>query len=343
VVVVCLVVLGVRFSDTSGSFGDRAGLLFTGSDDSAVAGGADDPRTRELVMSQANQFMLRINTYGPSDLDKQNKMPGYVERVSEVITPKLDAEFEKQVTLAEQSVAQAGLARSIALYATGLDAVDTDVASVLVTGAITQSYPDPTKKGRIEYEPLVFRYQVSLVKTGGSWLVDDFAPVKGEVAGEPTDGVPTQAPSSPQTVDPTGAAASPVASRYAEIVAKRQVGIVAAVDTLDTCGLPDAAPAGDASCAAAPGALTTAVRSLANSLAGAANPDSRVFVGAPPAGIADLLSTTTSAASGVLDASAALRGDCLTDEATRCADQRAVLVAALNTLTQALRGWGSVS
>ena len=180
VVVACLVFLGTRYAEASGSVGDRLDEVFTGQDAAAAQdGGPDDTRTRELVLSQANQFMLRINTYGPSDLDEQDKMPGYVERVKELITPKLAVEFEKQVTLAEQSVAQAGLARTIQLYASGAESLDSDLATVLVSGAINQSYPDPAKEGRIEFEPLLFRYEVRLVKTGGTWLVDDFTPVTG--------------------------------------------------------------------------------------------------------------------------------------------------------------------
>ncbi|WP_211357020.1 hypothetical protein [Nocardioides rubriscoriae] len=347
VIVACLLVLGMRYADASGSFGDRVGEVLGG--DSGAQGGStqDDPRTRELVLSQANQFMIRINTYGPSDLDKQDKMPGYVQRVREVITPKLDVDFEKQVTLAEQSVAQAGLARSIQLYASGLESLDTDIATVLVTGAISQSYPDPVKDGRIEYEPLVFRYEVRLVKTDGTWLVDDFSPVKGEVAGEPTDAVPSDVPTDPATVDPSSGAqsgaGSDVVQRYGQIVAKRAVSISDAVTTLDTCGFPAAADAGDATCAGAPDALASAVRTLNNSLAGAANPDSRVFVGTPPAAISDLVRATQDAADSVLAASAILDPSCVSGTTSRCAAQRKALVSAVDNLVTGLSGWESIS
>ncbi|MDO9397868.1 MAG: hypothetical protein Q7T71_15080, partial [Herbiconiux sp.] len=267
-------VLGVRYADTSGSFGSRVDEVFNGTDDVQAAATGDDPRERELVLSQANQFMIRINTYGPSDLDKQLKMPGYVTRVTEVITPKLAVDFDKSVTYAEQSVAQAGLARSIQLYATGAESLDADVATVLVTGAIKQSYPDPTKEGRIEYAPQQFRYEVSLVKTGNTWLVDDFTPVRGEVEGEPTDGVPTEDPASP---DGSGGATPSVVQRYAEIVTNRITSIDAALTDLQRCKFPQVAPAGDTRCAQAPQAAGSAAQTLANSLRGAANPDSKVF------------------------------------------------------------------
>ena len=63
---------------------------------------------RESVMAQAEQFMLRINTYGP-DLLEGDTMPKYRELVEEVITPKFAADFEKNAPLAEATVKQAGL------------------------------------------------------------------------------------------------------------------------------------------------------------------------------------------------------------------------------------------
>ena len=59
-------------------------------------------------MAQAEQFMLRINTYGP-DLLEGDTMPKYRELVEEVITPKFAADFEKNAPLAEATVKQAGL------------------------------------------------------------------------------------------------------------------------------------------------------------------------------------------------------------------------------------------
>ena len=62
-------------------------------------------------MSQAQQFMLRLNTYGPDLLDDQGQMPKYRELVTDVITPKFETSFEKGVVAAEQTVAKAGLSR----------------------------------------------------------------------------------------------------------------------------------------------------------------------------------------------------------------------------------------
>ena len=183
VVVACLGVLAYRFvadTDASGSTGDRLGQVFSG----------------------GNQFVLRVNTYGPEDLDDDNTLPEYAAGVREVITPKFAVSFDENLTLAEQSVAQAGYARGVELYGTGVESVDEDSATVLVGGVITGSYPDSSANAqdgdRVEYEPQPFRFKVQLIRTEGSWLVDDFSPLTGEIidpeAGlQPTD-EPTTGP-----------------------------------------------------------------------------------------------------------------------------------------------------
>lgn len=204
VVVACLGVLAYRFvadTDASGSTGDRLGQVFSGGDEASAAGG-DDQALREELMGQANQFVLRVNTYGPEDLDDDNTLPEYAAGVREVITPKFAVSFDENLTLAEQSVAQAGYARGVELYGTGVESVDEDSATVLVGGVITGSYPDSSANAqdgdRVEYEPQPFRFKVQLIRTEGSWLVDDFSPLTGEIidpeAGlQPTD-EPTTGP-----------------------------------------------------------------------------------------------------------------------------------------------------
>ncbi|WP_126688199.1 hypothetical protein [Nocardioides ferulae] len=167
----------------------------------AVDGGDEPDRQqadREEVMDQARQFMLRVNTYGPDLLAEDGTMPDYRELVLEVITPKFRADFEENVTVAEQTVSQAGLGRTAEVYGVGVSALDEDSATVLVAGAFTNSYPaaggsadegtgddagdgaDDSDGQRVEDQPAPFRVEVQLVLTGGEWLVDDFSPVTGE-------------------------------------------------------------------------------------------------------------------------------------------------------------------
>ena len=136
---------------------------------------------REQVMSQTEQFLLRMGTFGPDLLDEQGAMPEYRERVTEVLTPKFATSFEKEVSTAEQLVAQAGVAREAEVFATGVSVIDADSATALVAGSFTDSYPrDADGEERIAAEPVPFRIEVQLVLTEGEWLVDDFAPVTGQ-------------------------------------------------------------------------------------------------------------------------------------------------------------------
>ena len=129
---------------------------------------------REAVMSQAEQLMLRMGTYGPDLLDDQGQMPDYRSRVKQVITPKFAVSFDKQAAVAEQLVSQGRIARKAAVFATGVSTLDSDSATVLVAGSFTDTYPKTGPR-----EPSPFRLEVSLVKIQGRWLVDDFTPVEG--------------------------------------------------------------------------------------------------------------------------------------------------------------------
>jgi Mce-associated membrane protein len=119
-------------------------------------GDADDVQAeREQVMSTAQQFALRINTYGPDMLDDEEQMPDYREGVSELLTPKFAADFEENVSIAEQTVVQAGIARTGEVFATGVSDLDDDSARALVAGRIDQSVADGAD--RVESEPVPFR------------------------------------------------------------------------------------------------------------------------------------------------------------------------------------------
>jgi hypothetical protein len=195
VVVACLVLLGVRLA----AYGTDGLFAQAPADGAAVDGGdggsgvtVDDPRTRALVSGQAQQFVLRFNTYGPADLDEQNRMPGYVERVGSLMTPQFRVGFEQSVTLAEQAVAHPRNAPVVAVYPTRLESLGDDSATVLVAGAFTGSYPDPEGTGddRVVYEAQPFRYRVSLQRVEERWLVDNFAPASENDEEDPAGTAP---------------------------------------------------------------------------------------------------------------------------------------------------------
>jgi hypothetical protein len=154
-------------------------LLSTrGSEALGVQGGASETQAeRDAVMSQTRQFMLRMGTYGPDQLE-EGQLPEYRELVTEVITPKFEASFEESVATAEQLVAQAGVSREAEVFSTGVVTLDSDSATALVAGTFTDTYR--TAQGQEqEQRPVPFRIEVDLVRTEGEWLVDDFTPVTG--------------------------------------------------------------------------------------------------------------------------------------------------------------------
>lgn len=175
-----LVLLAVLVVGVLACLGTSTWLLASrGAASIGVSGQSEDlQRQRDEVMSQAQQFLLRMGTFGP-DLLQGSTMPEYRKRVSAIITPKFRTSFDKQVGAAEQMVSQAGVSRKASVFATGVSTMDADSAQVLVAGSFQQSYPD--KKGNpVPQEPQPFRLVVTLVKSDGHWLVDDFSPVTEE-------------------------------------------------------------------------------------------------------------------------------------------------------------------
>lgn len=163
--------LGVRVGQGSGSLGDRFGQAFHPTQSSL----AED---RDAAMSQARQFALRVNTYGP-DMLQGKSMPAYRAQVEPVITDKLKAQFEQSAVLADATVAQNGLKRTCDVFATGVAAIDDDTATVLVAGDFTFAYPK--SKGSQQYVRAadeLFRWEVQLDKVDGTWLVDSFGPAE---------------------------------------------------------------------------------------------------------------------------------------------------------------------
>lgn len=135
---------------------------------------------RDLVRARAEQFLLRMGTYGPDQLTEDGTMPEYRELVTEMITPKFATSFSEQVSVAEQLVAQAQQTRSAQVFGSGVAAIDEDTATALVAGAFTDSYGESEPQA-----PSAFRLEVALVKVDGEWLVDSFVPVGGGDSGSP--------------------------------------------------------------------------------------------------------------------------------------------------------------
>ena len=132
---------------------------------------------REAAMATTQQFVLRVNTYGPKLLDSNGQMPEYRSLVKAVITPKFAVSFDQGVTVAEQSVKNYGVDRTCAVFATGVEQIDSDSAQVLVAGSFSETVKNKAGKRVSAGEPAPFRLRVSLDKIDGRWLVDSYQTV----------------------------------------------------------------------------------------------------------------------------------------------------------------------
>ncbi len=186
VIVGCLASLGILLVTDEGDVGDPAG---------------QPQAQREELMTQTQQFVIRVNTFGPSWLDEANKMPRYVDGVSELLTAKFAASFKESVVIPEAQVAQSGYGRTAQVFAVGVASMDDDSATVLVGFVRTDTYPrprDPNKRLKLPGNPE--RWAVQLVRTQGEWLIDNYA-VISEI---PESDKPSDAPSAQPSGQPSG-------------------------------------------------------------------------------------------------------------------------------------------
>ena len=175
--------------------------------DSLQDGPGTDPTVeREQLMALGRDFVVDFNTYGPDMLDEEGRLPGYAG-LSDRMSAKFAEAFQANVGYAEQTVADAGVARTAEVFAVGIASQDSDSAELLVAGTAQFSYPDPQDEDRrVSFDPQRFRYQVSLVQIEGDWVVDDLddvddgLPSLADATFEPPAGEPTQQP----TQEPDG-------------------------------------------------------------------------------------------------------------------------------------------
>jgi hypothetical protein len=161
---------------------------------------------RDQVGAQAEQFLLRVNTYDPSMLEDDGTMPKYRSLVEEVITPKFAADFDQSVSVVEQVVAGRGDTVTCQVFSTGVSAIDSDSATALVAGATTSTIPGKDGKEPVTFsQPLQLRLQ--MVKIRGKWLVDDFSSISGTGdAGADDSASPTPTPTPTATAPPASSA-----------------------------------------------------------------------------------------------------------------------------------------
>ena len=180
----------------------------------------DGSRDREEVLAASRTFVQRFNTYGPDMLEESGEMPDY-RAVGDLMTAKFRKAFDENLTIAEKAVAETGIDRVATVYGVGISAIDADSATVLVGAEVVSSYPSGDDEDkRVDFEPQRFRYEVSLVRIDGTWVVDDlddvddglpsFANSASQDAvpedGASPSGSPSGTPSGSATTEPSGTA-----------------------------------------------------------------------------------------------------------------------------------------
>ncbi len=119
---------------------------------------------RHEVARVAEQFTVRVNNYDSESVED------YKASVSEMLTTKFSDEFDKAMEDIVTSVQEAEMDSGGTVLASGVASLDQDSAEVLVVA-------DADVKTVFDTRQRHFRWEISLVKVDGSWLVDDFTPV----------------------------------------------------------------------------------------------------------------------------------------------------------------------
>ena len=123
-----------------------------------------DEAARSAVVRAAERFSVQVNNYDVASVD------GYQATVTPLLSPKFKGEFEKAMTDIVASVKQAKMTSKGQVLTSAVASLDPDSAKVLVVS-------DANVKTVFDSRARHFRWEVSLVKIDGAWLVDDFTPV----------------------------------------------------------------------------------------------------------------------------------------------------------------------
>lgn len=128
----------------------------------------DAQGSRDKVMLAAREYMVAAWNFGAGDLDSEESLTAYRDRVTPLITTSFNTDFDKASTLLEKAVAKEKYSREATVERTAVESLDDDAATVLVGGAATE---------RVSGEQEVvtpYVWTIDLVKVDGAWLVNDF-------------------------------------------------------------------------------------------------------------------------------------------------------------------------
>ena len=123
-----------------------------------------DRAARSDVVRAAERFAVQVNNYDVSSVDR------YQATITPLLSPKFKDEFEKAMTDIITSVKQAKMTSKGEVLSSAVASLDPDSAQVLVVS-------DANVKTVFDTRARHFRWEVSLVRIDGRWLVDNFTPV----------------------------------------------------------------------------------------------------------------------------------------------------------------------
>jgi Mce-associated membrane protein len=119
---------------------------------------------RADAVSVAESFAVSVNNYESASVDE------YKSSVSELLSTKFRAKFDSAMEEIVAQLQEAQMESTGEVLASGVATIDDDSARVLVVS-------DATVATVADERQRHFRWEVSLVKVDGEWLVDDFSPV----------------------------------------------------------------------------------------------------------------------------------------------------------------------
>jgi len=119
---------------------------------------------RRDVVRVAERFTVQVNNYDSTSVDD------YQASVSTMLSTKFRADFETALEEIVTQVRDAQMNSEGQVLASGVASLDPDSATVLVVADADVKTVFDTRKRH-------FRWEVSLVKVDGEWLVDNFTPV----------------------------------------------------------------------------------------------------------------------------------------------------------------------
>jgi Mce-associated membrane protein len=125
---------------------------------------AADQAARTDAVRTAERFTAQVNNYDAGSVD------GYQKGITPMLSPKFKGEFDKAMQQIVVAVQKAKMSSKGQVLSSAVASVDPDSAQVLVVA-------DAQVKTVFDTKARHFRWEISLVKLGGRWLVDDFTPV----------------------------------------------------------------------------------------------------------------------------------------------------------------------